>query len=318
MLHLRITVPPERRDEVLAVLEPNAGVANIAVLPGASIRPEGDLILADVARECADDVIDGLLERHIDAVGTITINAIDTAISHAAERAEDSSPADGADAVIWEQVVRRSDEESVLSVTFVAFLAIAAMLASVAIVLDSAVLIVGAMVLGPEFGPIAAVAVAMVHRRAAVLRQAALTLAVGFIAAIVITTLAALAARGFGWIDGSLITAERPQTGFIIEPDRWSALVAFLAGVAGVLSLTSSKSGALVGVLISVTTVPAAANIALGLALGATGEVTSSLLQLGINVSAIMVAGIATMLVQKAVWRHAPHIAPRPGSPPRR
>lgn len=281
---------------MLAVLEPNAGVANIAVLPGASIRPEGDLILADVARECADDVIDGLLERHIDAVGTITINAIDTAISHAAERAEDSSPADGSDAVIWEQVIRRSDEESALSVTFVAFLAIAAMLASVAITLDSAVLIVGAMVLGPEFGP----------------------LAVGFAAAIVITTLAALTARGFGWIDGSLITADRPQTGFIIEPDRWSTLVAFLAGVAGVLSLTSSKSGVLVGVFISVTTVPAAANIALGLALGSTDEVLRSMLQLGINVSAILVAGILTMLVQKAVWRRAPHIAPRPAGPPRR
>jgi hypothetical protein len=37
-------------------------------------------------------------------------------------------------------------------------------------------------------------------------------------------------------------------------------------GVAGVLALTSAKSGALVGVLISVTTGPAAANAAVALA----------------------------------------------------
>ena len=37
--------------------------------------------------------------------------------------------------------------------------------------------------------------------------------------------------------------------------------MAFVAGIAGMLSLTSAKSGALIGVLISVTTIPAAANI---------------------------------------------------------
>ena len=51
-----------------------------------------------------------------------------------------------------------------------------------------------------------------------------------------------------------MLTGPRPDTAFIYQPDVLSFVVAFLAGVAGMLSLTSAKSGALVGVLISVTT----------------------------------------------------------------
>lgn len=297
---------------MLDLLQDEVGVANLAVLPGSSIKPPGDIVLADLARESADGVIRALRDQRIDVVGTISLDSVDTSISRAAERAEDEAPGEGSDAVIWEQVIRATDAESAVSVTYIAFLAIATVLASIAIVLDSAVLIVGAMVLGPEFGPMAAVAVGIVHRRASVVRQAVLALVAGFAAAIGISTLLALAARGLGWIDASLADAARPQTGFIIEPDKWSLIVAFIAGIAGILSLTASRSGALVGVFISVTTVPAAGNVALALALGDAGAFWGSLLQLGINVGAILVAGILTMILQRAVWRRVPGTAPRP------
>ena len=58
------------------------------------------------------------------------------------------------------------------------------------------------------------------------------------------------------------------MTQFISHPDTFSFIVAYLAGTAGVLSLTSTKSGALIGVLISVTTIPAAANIGVSAAFG--------------------------------------------------
>ena len=79
--------------------------------------------------------------------------------------------------------------------------------------------------------------------------------------------LAMLVTMGFTWFmtalgffDETMLVAERPLTSFIWRPDALSFIVAFLAGIAGMLSLTTAKSGALVGVLISVTTVPAAAN----------------------------------------------------------
>ena len=310
LVHLRVTVPTDRSDAVRALFQGDGGVAHLAVLPGGSLQPPGDLYLADVARECADGLIAGLRDLGVDEVGGIAIEAVDAAVSRPAERAEELAPGDGADAVVWEQVVRTTDADSSLSMSFFAFLTIATLLAMVAIVNDSAVLLIGAMVLGPEFAPLAAVAVSLVARRPNILRRALISLAAGFTVAIAVTTLVALAMRGLGWFGPELLEAARPATGFITRPDRWSVVVAVLAGVAGVLSLTSAKSGALVGVFISVTTVPAAGDMALSLALGGADEFRSATVQLVINLVGIVLAAIATLAAQRASWRRVPRVVP--------
>jgi uncharacterized membrane protein len=66
------------------------------------------------------------------------------------------------------------------------------------------------------------------------------------------------------------------------------------------LALTSAKSGALVGVLISVTTIPAAANVAVAIAYWVPSEAIGSAIQLMINLSAIAFAGTLTLLVLRA------------------
>ena len=311
LLQIRVTVPDDRTAHVCELFENDPGTAHLAVLPGASLSPRGDVVLADVARESADDLVRALRELHVDRDGAICLDSVDAAISRGAEAAERAAPGAGSDAVVWEQMVRTTDSESSLSISYLAFLTIALLLAAVAIVNDSAILTIGAMVLGPEFAPLAALAVAVVHHRRSIARRAAVSLVVGFTVAITLTALAALVWRALGWIGPDVLDAERPQTGFITSPDRWSVVVAVLAGIAGVLSLTSAKSGALVGVFISVTTVPAAADMGLSLALGNTTELASAATQLGINLSGILLAAIVTLAVQRAVWHRMPHIAPR-------
>ena len=310
-MQLRVTAPPDRADQVRDLFAGCAGTAHLAVLPGASLSPPGDLVLADVARESADGLVKALRELHVDRDGAITMEAVDAAVSAAAARAEEEAPGDGADAVVWEQVVRATAADSALSVSYLAFLTIATLIAAAAIINDSAILVIGAMVLGPEFGPLAGLAVAAVHRRPSVARDAVRAIVVGFLVAIAVTTLVCLAGRGLGWFGGELLSAERPQTGFITRPDRWSVVVAVLAGIAGVLSLTSAKSGALVGVFISVTTVPAAADMALSLALGGETEFWRASLQLGINLAGILVAAAATLALQRLLWHRLPRVTPR-------
>ena len=311
LLHLRVTVPPDRTGEVVDLFARSPGTAHLAVLPGASVAPPGDLVMADVARESADALVDELRGLGVARDGGITMEAVDAAVSSAAERADERAPGDGADAVVWEQVVRTTDAESTLSASYLAFLTIATLLAAAAIINDSAILVIGAMVLGPEFAPLAALAVAVVHHRPGMARRAGTSLLVGFAVAIALTALLALLARGLGWFGPELLAEDRPATGFITQPDRWSVVVAVLAGVAGVLSLTSARSGALVGVFISVTTVPAAGDMALSLALGGGAEFGEALTQLGINLVGIVLAALATLAVQRAVWRRVPRVAPR-------
>jgi uncharacterized hydrophobic protein (TIGR00271 family) len=311
LLQIRVSSPPDRTDEVRALFEADGGTAHLAVLAGASIAPAGDLVLADVAREAADGLVTALRALGVDRDGGIALETVDAAISRRAEEAERRAPGEGTDAVVWEQVVRTTDSESSLSASYLAFLTIATLLAAIAIINDSAILTIGAMVLGPEFAPLAALAVAVVHGRRSIARRAALSLVVGFVVAIAVTALAVLAGRGLGWFGREILGAERPETGFITAPDRWSVVVAVLAGIAGVLSLTSAKSGALVGVFISVTTVPAAADMALSLALGGGAEFIRASTQLGINLAGILIAATITLTVQRAAWRRVPGVVPR-------
>jgi uncharacterized hydrophobic protein (TIGR00271 family) len=313
LLQIRVSVTSPHTDAVRELFEADAGTAHLAVLPGASVRPPGDLVLADVARESADGLIGALRELRLGEDVAITMDAVDAAVSRRAEAAEKSAPGDASDAVVWEQVVRTVAADSSLSVSFLTFLTIATLIATIGIINDSAILVIGAMVLGPEFSPLAGLALGAVRRRGALARSAAVTLVIGFVVAIAVAALAALAGRGLGWFGAELLTADRPQTGFITAPDKWSLVVAVLAGIAGVLSLTSSKSGALVGVFISVTTVPAAGAMALSLALGSATAFGEAATQLGINLAGILVAATGTLLVQRALWRRVPNTTPRLG-----
>ena len=111
-----------------------------------------------------------------------------------------------------------------------------------------------------------------------------------------------MGARVCPGLDRARRRGHRALTSFIVHPDIWSFVIALLAGVAGVLSLTTAKSAALVGVFISVTTVPAAETVALTSATGLWGEAASSALQLGLNLVGMILAGTLTLVVQQLVW----------------
>jgi len=68
------------------------------------------------------------------------------------------------------------------------------------------------------------------------------------------------------------------------------------------LSVTLSRSAALVGVAISITTIPAAADIGLSLAYRDWDSVTGSSVQLAVNIAGLLVATSATLAVQRKMY----------------
>lgn len=302
MLQLRVTAPSELTDEIVGRLRDDPAVSGLAVLAGACLKPPGDMVVAEVAREATNEIVDELRELGVHHTGSVQLQPIDTWISQAGFDAERRTPGSSADAVVWAEVTQRAYEESELNWAYVSFMTMATLIASIAIVLDSQVLVIGAMVLGPEFVAVAALGLGLVRRRRGLCLYAARTLVVGFAIAIALAALAVLLGRAIGWIDVGDITGPRPETAFIYTPDKWSFVVAVIAAAAGVLSLTSAKVGGLSGVFISVTTVPAAGNVALGLALGVGHEVWGSSLQLLVNLTGMAIAGWLTLAFQDAVW----------------
>ncbi|MFJ6849392.1 DUF389 domain-containing protein [Streptomyces sp. NPDC091271] len=316
MLHLRLIVPADRTDEVVGLLERTVGTAHLAVIAGAARSPVGDVVLCDVAREAGDELIGSLRRMGIDDCGSITVENMDLTLSKRADEAERAAPGEGADAVLWEELSEVTHEESTFSATYVAFLALATMLAACGVMLDNAVLIVGAMAVGPEFGPLAGISTALVQRAPRLVARSLWALIGGFAVAMVLTAGFAWLMDALGLFTQDMVEAERPNTGFIWHPDWMSFVVALLAGIAGTLSLTSAKSGALIGVAISVTTVPAAANAAVAFSYQDLDQTWGSSAQLLANLGGIVVAGTLTLLIQRALWawqrRTGPSVRPGP------
>ncbi|MFU8873760.1 DUF389 domain-containing protein [Micromonospora sp. SL4-19] len=303
MLHLRVIAPPDQSGAVADLLAADAGVTHLVVLPGAARQPAGDYITCDVVRESADGVLRRLQDLGVEARGAIAADDVELTLSAAADKAARDAPGNGEDAVVWDEIAAKTGEQTVLTGTFLVLIIVATMIAGIGVLLDQPILIVGAMVVGPEFGPLAALCVALLRRQPQVITRSIKALVVGFLAAMLVTVLSTWALTAAGLVGRDMLLADRPLTDFIWRPDALSWVVGVLAGIAGMISLTSKKSGSLVGVLISVTTVPAAANVAVAAAYGVWPEAAGSALQLVINLVAIVLAGLLTLVVQLCWWR---------------
>jgi uncharacterized hydrophobic protein (TIGR00271 family) len=302
MMSVRIVVPADLAEPTLELLCEAPAVTSVVHLEGAARRPRGDVILADIAREDASIIVSALKELGIPRVGTIALQTVDSAISDEAQRAEEQAEGLPSDAVVWEEVEARTSENTELGGSFLGFMVIAMMIASIGVMTDSPILIIGAMVVGPEFGPLAGLSVAIVERRRDLARKSLLALAVGFPVGILVTYVATQIERLLAIAPDQLSETSRPLTDFISHPNAFSFIVAFLAGVAGMLSLTSAKSGALIGVLISVTTIPAAANVAVAAAYTDWTECGGALEQLLLNLVMIVIAGVLTLFLQRRIY----------------
>jgi uncharacterized hydrophobic protein (TIGR00271 family) len=302
VMHLRVIVPAERTAALVDALDSDPRVTNVVLMAGAAVRPSGDLLLCDVAREAVTDVLDRLRNAGLYEDGGVTLSTIEAAPSANAQATEVAAPGAPDDAVIWDAVLDQAHGQVAGSWSYYSFLTIAVILAAIAVITDSAILVVGAMVVGPEFGAVAALAVGIALGRARLSGRALALLVQGFLLAIAVTLVLALLARAVGWVHPSSVTAARPLTGFIWRPDRWSVVVAVIAGCAGVLSQTAGRSNALVGVFISVTTVPAAGDLALSMAVWKGDQILGSLAQLMLNLTGMTVAGVVTLLIQRQLW----------------
>lgn len=296
MLHLRVITPARHTDAVRDLLVAECGATHVTVLPGIAVQPVGDVVEADLTREVADDVLASLCELGVDHDGGVTLETIDTSLSDAADRAQEKAPGDPTDAIIWDDLIAKTGEESRFSISYQVFLTIACVLAAIGAITDSPVTVVGAMVLGPEFGPLAAMAVGLVLRRGDLVRRGAHAIGAGFPLAMGVTAGAAVLFDLTGLLSNQQLDAIE-QVDFIYQIGPFSFIIALLAGAAGMVALTSAKSASLVGVFISVTTVPAAAFASVALVEGRFTEAIGSAVQLLINVVSIVVAAAVVLLL---------------------
>jgi uncharacterized hydrophobic protein (TIGR00271 family) len=302
VIHIRAVSPPEVTPRLVESLNTNDGVLNLVVLEGVARSPDGDSLQFDVITAEANPVLAELRRLELDRRGSIVIENVDTSISALATQAERREPTRAGFSPIWEEAEARIRERGTYAPSWFALLIIAGLIGAVGILTNSQILVVGAMVVGPEYGAMISVALGIDKRDRTPIRRGLTALFVGFLLAIVVTLLFSLVIRGLDLQPRAYALGIRPVSDLIDTPNAYSVVVAVLAGIVGVVSLTEARASTLIGVFISVTTIPAAADTGLAIAFGEWSEAGGAFLQLLLNVVILIVVGAIGLGVQRRIW----------------
>jgi uncharacterized hydrophobic protein (TIGR00271 family) len=302
VIHLRVVSPPDVTGTLMPVLRAEPAVMNLTVLTGAASNPDGDAVLFDVLHSAANEVIGRLRDLGVDQRGSIVLENVDTSISALEDRITARRGRFSEFMPVWPEIEARIGLEGTYPPSWFGLLVIAGLIGAVGILTNSQILIVGAMVVGPEYGAILSLAFGVTRRDSARVRHSVAALVIGFTLAVIGALLLALIVRGAGLTPRAYTLGVRPVSNLINTPDWFSFIVAALAGVVGVISLTEARSSTLIGVFISVTTIPAASDIGVSVAYGGWHEAWGSALQLLLNVTVLTAVAIAGLPAQRAIW----------------
>ena len=214
--HVRLVSLPDRTKDLVQAIAADVGVSNLLVLPGAAREPDGDAVQFDVRSRSANSVFGNLQAFQHDRCGTVAVEYLDATLGEEAPPASKHFLVQRDIPPVWEVVEARIRSDAVYAPSFYILLAIAALIGAVGILTNSQILIVGAMVVGPEYNAIMGVALGIDKRARRPVIRGLLALLAGFSAAIIVTLLFALA------IHAEVVLA-RGATGFL--PHRQSELV---------------------------------------------------------------------------------------------
>ncbi|MFC5367150.1 TIGR00341 family protein [Salinirubrum litoreum] len=172
---------------------------------------------------------------------------------------------------------------------------VSAIIATAGLLLDSAAVVVGSMVIAPLIGPAMATSVGTVFRDRDLFRDGVKLQLIGAALTIGGAAVFAVLIRAGNLVPPGLDLLSIAQIRERFRPDILSLVVALGSGAAGVISLASGLSSALVGVMIAVALVPPAATVGIGLAWGNTALAVGSGVLLLVNVLSINLAALVVL-----------------------
>jgi uncharacterized hydrophobic protein (TIGR00271 family) len=291
LLFLRVYAPADRVAELVAVIAGLPDVRHVVRIGAAAGGAE--LVTADVEAHAADRVLE-LLERSGIAPADISLTR------ETATRPIDARPGGwmgSRDAVVWAEIVESARSNARVFMQYLAYMAAAGVIAAFGVINKSSILIVGAMAVSPDLLPMTAVCVGLIGGLTRLAGRAFVVLLVGLTLTGLVAGAVAVAMKaiGYGPIEVALGDG---GLGTLPTINASTFLIAFAAGVAGMLAVETRASAA-VGVGISITTIPAVSYAGVGFALGVTRPSLTALAVLGINVVMVLAAGTLTLAIQR-------------------
>lgn len=289
---IQATVPPGAIPDVRAALA-EQGVDSFAS-PVVDTDEYGAVLYISVPEGEVESVLDGLYGAGLDSDDDDVV-LVETAVD-VFERANGAgTDLTGRERIASAELAGKTEDLIPTVRTFVAMMVLSTIVATTGVVLDSAAVVVGSMVLAPLYGPAVSTSVGTVLDESDLFWTGVWLQVLGVVVAIVAATLFAWIMRTAYLLPSEFALTAAPQIVARLSPDLIALVVALVAGVAGVISIATAAARALVGVMMAAALLPPAAVVGIGLAWGEPTVAFHSGVLLLVNVLAINFSSLVTL-----------------------
>jgi len=292
---VQLTIPAGRRETILDALDDEE--VDYVVTDETSGREFTGVVYFPLPSNAVEPVLDRLQEEGVsDDAYTVVVDA-ETVISRKFDRLEERYATDDVeeDRISRQELETAADEMTPNFPIYVTLTLISAFVATAGLLLDSPAVVVGSMVIAPLIGPALGASVGTVVNDEEMVREGLLYQALGIGLAIAGSAVLAWLLKTINLVPPGLTLTSVGEINERLAPDLLSLIIALGAGVAGVLSLSTGVSTALVGVMIAAALIPPAAAAGIALAWGLPLAGLGSTVLVLVNITSVNFAGLVTL-----------------------
>jgi uncharacterized hydrophobic protein (TIGR00341 family) len=291
---VQITIPSGKRETLLSTLD-DEGI-DYVVTDETSGREYAGIAYIPLPTNAVEPTLETLREAGLGDDSYTVVMEANTVVSRKFEQLEEEYAEEpDEDQIAREELVSAADSLAPSRRTYVVMTVVSALIATAGLLLDSPAVVVGSMVIAPLVGPAMAASVGTVVNDQEMFRRGARLQIVGILLAIASAFAFAFLVRQINLVPPLADVTAIPEVRERVAPDFLSLVIAIGAGVAGIVSLTTGVSAALVGVMIAVALIPPAATVGIGLAWGQPMVSLSSAVLVAVNVLSINLSALIVL-----------------------
>ena len=294
MLLLKAVCPAALAGDIVKLLGETPGTTRISHSRGTEVEDGFDIVETEIPDAIVDRLIASFAELDGWDAGDVTLTTVGEGERFQFRDGQAVAIGD-LEGGLGSQQVRMMLRHLVrVDYQYVLLMMMAALIATVGLIGDLPIAIVGAMAFSPDLGRLNAMGFAILIRDSRLLLRGSRSLAVGMVVAIFLATVGTLLLKAANVTNDPLGEIPERLRDFVSVLDGFTITVAIAAGIAAMVVFIAERGNAAVGVGVSITTIPAAAYIGIALAERAWSDAGNAAIVLMVNIACVVGAEVLT------------------------
>ncbi|PGF16235.1 TIGR00341 family protein [Natrinema sp. CBA1119] len=292
---VQLTVPTGKRETILETLDERE--IDYVVTDETGSRKYTAVIYFPLPDAAVEPVLDEIQAAGVDEDAYTVVVDAETVVSRRFEalREEYEDGDVGSDRISRQELQAEADDLTPSFPVYVVMTVISAVVATAGLLLDSPAVVVGSMVIAPLIGPALGASVGTVIDDEELFIESITYQILGVVVAIGAAAIFAVLVRSMNIVPPDLVLSSVGEISERLAPDLLSLAIALGAGIAGVVSIATGTSVALVGVMIAAALIPPAGVAGITLAWGQPTAAIGATVLVLVNLLSVNLAGLLTL-----------------------